>query len=230
LTIVDLNIIQKNLSEMKVSINHLDLDLKNIKRTSSSTATAAEDKYVEHMDTFLREAQSRYETLECMYNKMNDAYKELVDFYAIDQAKYSLGEFFADLKMFCAQFQQCSDENRKMKETEEKVRRCEEERIQREKEKQAKRTQKERLMQTGTTGGVSSAALGGISNGLGKQRSDMGVMDNLLEALESGKYFEASVSGSSGPGSAGGPRGRRPIARRDHNNLMSTIFRPSFDF
>jgi hypothetical protein len=215
---VDFNVIKKNLKDMKTTISNLELDLKNLKRSAGVNNQNANnsDKYLEHMDAFYNEAQARYETLECMFSKMNEAYAYLAEFYAFDQNKYLLGEFFNDLKNFCAQFVQCGEENRKAKELEEKIRRCEEERIQRELEKQAKKTQKERLMQTATTAVVASGAEIGSR---GDRNSDMGVMDNLLEALQSGKLFEASV-----PGSGGRSRGPRPVARRDPNNMMSEFY------
>lgn len=76
---------------------------------------------------------------------------------------------------------------------------------QREKEKAARKNQKEKLMQSHTD-----------------EMGDTGVMDNLLEALQSGKFFEAG-SGSGPPhNSTGGGRGRRP-PRRDHNAMMGEL-------
>ena len=89
-----------------------------------------------------------------------------------------------------------------MKETEEKIKRAEEEREKREKEKQARKTHKEKLMQSSTVGG---------------EMGDTGVMDNLLEALQSGKLFEAS--------SAGAPKQvRRPVNRDRLQGKQFTLF------
>ena len=115
----------------------------------------------------------------------------LADFYSFDSSKYVIGEFFGDLKTFSLQFQVCLEDNLKIKETEEKIKRAEEEREKREKEKQARKTHKEKLMQSTTTGG---------------EMGDTGVMDNLLEALQSGKLFEASSGGPS-------KQARRPVNR-----------------
>lgn len=194
INLVDLSVLQKNLNDVKTNINNTELDLKNFRMNP-----AKNDHYVDVMETFMNEAQSRYETLECMFNKMNEVYKELADFYAFELNKYPLGEFFTDIKTFCAQFKQCEEENSKLKETEEKIKRAEEERSQREKEKQARKTQKEKLMHATKHGG---------------DMGDTGVMDNLLEALQSGRLFEAG-SGNSNMNAPMG-RGRRPM-RRDHN-------------
>ena len=66
---VDTGVIQKNLNDMKLSIKNADLDVRNCKQKS--------DKFVELMETFLKDAQNRYETLDCLFNKMTDAYKNL---------------------------------------------------------------------------------------------------------------------------------------------------------
>jgi hypothetical protein len=177
---------------MKHGINNAELDLKTSKQKNDKN-----DKIADVMESFLKDAKSRYETLDCMYNKMNESYKELADFYAFDPVKYTMSEFFTDLKTFSIQFQQCKQENAKMKETEEKIKRAEEERLIREKEKQARKSQKEKLMQPDRG-----------------EIGEKGVMDNLLEALQSGKLFEAS-SGSNGHLQL--PKGRRPLrdGRRD---------------
>ncbi|RNA05588.1 diaphanous -like protein [Brachionus plicatilis] len=183
---IDGPIIQKSLNEMKTSINNLELDIKNFKNRLDST-----DKYLEVMETFSSDARTRYETLDCMFNKMNDCYKELAEFYTFDSSKYPLGEFFTDLKTFCHQFEQCLNDNLKFRETEEKIRRAEEERKIREKEKQVRKAQKEKFIKSGANGGD----------------GDTGVMDNLLEALQSGKIFEATNPNTNGPGR------RRPMRR-----------------
>ena len=80
------------------------------------------------MEPFLEKAQSDYETIECMLTKMNEAFKNLADFYSFDAEKYTMNEFFTDLKVFSQQFHQCHTDNVKLKETEEKIRRAEENR------------------------------------------------------------------------------------------------------
>lgn len=171
---------------------------------ASGSKRNANDRYVEIMESFLSDTKTKYENFECRFNKMNELYKDLADFYAFDVVKYPLGELFTDLKTFTAQFQQCMEENKKLKETEEKIKRAEEDKQQREKEKQVRKTQKEKIMQSTKNGG---------------DMGDTGVMDNLLEALQSGKLFEA---GGGGPGgNMGMGRGRRPM-RRD-NNLMGIL-------
>lgn len=206
---IDPVMIQKAMTEIKSHLNNLELDLRNLKQKCD----AQNEKFIEVMTPFLKESQTKFETLECMHTKMNDAFKELADFYAFDSSKYSICEFFTDLKTFCEQFQHCYKENVQFKENEEKQRRSAEEKAQREKEKQARKFQKEKLIRSH-----------------GDDEGDTGVMDNLLEALQSGRLLQAGHSGH--PNSSNSPSGfnraRRP-ARRDHNALMSgKIFKPNY--
>ncbi len=196
--------IQKTMTEIKQNLSNLDLDIRNSKQKMYDSTN---EKFLDLMQPFLKESQLQFETLECMHIKMNEAYRDLADFYAFESSKYTICEFFSDLKTFSQQFQQCHTENVKLKETENKIRRAEEEKSQREKEKMARKNHKEKLIQSH-----------------GEEMGDTGVMDNLLEALQSGKLLQASGGNSSSNNSPSGfGRGRRP-ARRDHNSLMSGIY------
>ncbi len=54
---------------MKQSIKNADLDVRNCKQRP--------DKFVDVMEAFLKDAQNRYDTLDCLFNKMTTAYKDL---------------------------------------------------------------------------------------------------------------------------------------------------------
>jgi hypothetical protein len=126
-----MNNLQAKINEIKTNNSNIQIDLKLAKQKSDSS----NEKFVAIMEPFIDDAQSRAETIECMQNKMNEAFKELSDFYAFEASKYSMSEFFTDLKTFAQQFNQCHAENIKLKETEEKIRRAEEDKAAREKEK-----------------------------------------------------------------------------------------------
>lgn len=117
-----MNNLQAKINEIKTNNNNIQIDLKLAKQKND----LSNEKFVGIMEPFLVDAQSRFETIECMQHKMNEAYKELSDFYAFEVNKYSMSEFFTDLKTFSQQFNQCHAENLKLKETEEKIRRAEE--------------------------------------------------------------------------------------------------------
>jgi hypothetical protein len=91
--------LQKNLNEMKLNLKNVELDVRNAKAQEQN----ASDKFVMVMEPYVHDAKSRYETLECMSQKMITAYKDLADFYCID-SKTTIGEFFTDLNTFCIQF------------------------------------------------------------------------------------------------------------------------------
>ncbi len=122
--LVDLACLQSKIKEMKTNNNNIQIDLRLVKSKNDTS----NEKFVEIMDPFLEEAQSKYETIECMLTKMNEAFRNLAEFYSFDPDKYTMSEFFTDLKVFSHQFHQCHMENVKLKETEEKIRRAEEER------------------------------------------------------------------------------------------------------
>jgi diaphanous 2 len=170
---VDSTTIQKSLNEMKRAINNVELDLKSLKLKSDKN-----DPFILKMDEFIKDAQCRYETIDLMFKKMIESYKELYEFFAFDSTNYTIGNFFEDLKSFCSQFKQCGVENARYKETHDKIKRAEADKAQRESAKVARDTRKEMLMQSTKNG------------------QDMGVMDNLLEALQSGKLFESNNSSS----------------------------------
>ena len=88
------------------------------------------------MESFFKEANSQFETLEAMFNKMTNQYKDLSEFFAFDLKKYPLGKFFTNLRTFLGQFKQCVKENCRAKE---KIRRAEENKEAREKEREAKK-------------------------------------------------------------------------------------------
>ncbi len=79
------------------------------------------------------------------------------------------------LSHFLTYQKQCLEENKKLRDTEEKIRHAEEERRRKEAEKLQRKTQKDKLMMKTNKNGC-----------------DTGVMDNLLEALQSGELFETN--------------------------------------
>lgn len=83
---------------MRLNIKNVELDIRNAKERTDSN-----DKFVVIMEPYINDSKSKFETVDCMYKKMMDAFKELSEFYCID-SKTSIGELFSDIKTFCAQF------------------------------------------------------------------------------------------------------------------------------
>ncbi len=84
---------------MKINLKNVELDVRNAKIQEQNL----NDKFLVIMEPYVQDAKSRYETLECMSQKMIKTYKDLADFYCID-SKTTIGEFFTDLNTFCTQF------------------------------------------------------------------------------------------------------------------------------
>ncbi|CAF0761742.1 unnamed protein product [Didymodactylos carnosus] len=119
---IDTNDLQKTLQEIKSRVNNAQLDLDNCKKTPLQDPN---DRFVEAMEVnFVKHAHDDVERLERLNTKMANAFQDLCDFLTMDGKKYSLNEFFADLKAFCTIFSTCLQENRLCREQEEKLRRA----------------------------------------------------------------------------------------------------------
>uniref|UniRef100_A0A673KZP6 Protein diaphanous homolog 1-like n=1 Tax=Sinocyclocheilus rhinocerous TaxID=307959 RepID=A0A673KZP6_9TELE len=118
------------------------------------------DKFVEKM-TISFTSSRQFEKLKLMHENMEKQYEDLGKYFVFDPKKMSPEEFFGDLNNFRNMFQQAVKENQKRKEAEEKIRRAKLAREKAEKEKEEK-----------------------------QKRMNTGIMDGLLEALQSGAAFK----------------------------------------
>ena len=101
---VSIDGVQKALKQMDNSIKNLETDLKNASRVS----TDPDDKFEEAMGTFCNEARAQCSILQAMGTKMETLYTDLSDYYVFDKQKYTLEEFFGDIKVFKDKFKQVS--------------------------------------------------------------------------------------------------------------------------
>ncbi|KAM9377110.1 protein diaphanous homolog 1-like [Pholidichthys leucotaenia] len=101
---------------------------------------------------------------------MEKQYSDLGDYFVFDPKKMSIEEFFGDLNTFKNMFQQAVKENQKRKEAEEKIKKAKLAREKAEKEKEEK-LKKSQLLDINAEG------------------DETGIMDGLLEALQSGAAF-----------------------------------------
>jgi len=53
-----------------------------------------------NQQTFSKEARSQHQIMDSMFKNMESLYTDLSEFYAFDKQKYSLEEFFTDIKTF----------------------------------------------------------------------------------------------------------------------------------
>ncbi|KAH7953779.1 hypothetical protein HPB49_012065 [Dermacentor silvarum] len=157
--------LEKNLGQMKKCVAQLGTDLKTFKSQGPN------DRFAEVLSGFYDQASQEHELLSGMFAKMKKLYEDLAEFYVFESKKYTLDEFFTDVKSFKEQFSAAHAENVRVRELEEKRQRDKEAREKAEKEKQERMAKKKQLVD--------------ISSGQDQE----GVMDSLLEALKTGSAF-----------------------------------------
>uniref|UniRef100_A0A8P4GEI9 Diaphanous related formin 1 n=1 Tax=Dicentrarchus labrax TaxID=13489 RepID=A0A8P4GEI9_DICLA len=156
--------LQKNLELMGRQIKSMEKDLETFPPPQND-----KDLFVEKM-SISSFAHEQYEKLDLLHKNMEKQYSDLGDYFVFDPRKISVEEFFGDLNTFKNMFQQAVKENQKRKEAEEKIKRAKLAREKAEKEKEEK-LKKNQLLDINAEG------------------DETGIMDGLLEALQSGAAF-----------------------------------------
>ncbi|KAM3867303.1 protein diaphanous homolog 1 [Diretmus argenteus] len=157
--------LQKNIEQMGRQIKNMTKDLETFPPPQSD-----KDLFVEKMSIFVGISREQYEKLDLMHKNMEKQYSDLGDYFVFDPRKISVEEFFGDLNTFKNMFQQAVKENQKRRESEEKIKRAKLAREKAEKEKEEK-LKKNQLLDINAGG------------------DETGIMDGLLEALQSGAAF-----------------------------------------
>uniref|UniRef100_A0A8B9E9I0 Diaphanous related formin 3 n=1 Tax=Anser cygnoides TaxID=8845 RepID=A0A8B9E9I0_ANSCY len=156
--------LEKSLKHMERQLQQLEKDLQ--------TFPVAEDKHDKFVaKIFLVHAKEDFQKLSRMHENMEKLYQNVMGYYAIDLKKVSVEEFLTDLNNFRMMFMQAVKDNMRRREAEEKQRRAKIAKEKAEKEKQERQQKKKRLLEMKTEG------------------EETGVMDSLLEALQSGAAF-----------------------------------------
>ncbi|XP_041694570.2 protein diaphanous homolog 1-like isoform X2 [Coregonus clupeaformis] len=178
--------LQKNLEQMGCALKTLDKDLETFPPPQSDR-----DMFVEKMTSFVASAREQHEKLDMMHKNMEKQYSDLGEYFVFDPRKISVEEFFGDLNNFKNMFQQAVKENAKRRESEEKMKRAKlaKEKADREKEEKQKRSQQLDLNAEG---------------------DETGIMDGLMEALQSGAAFRRK-------------RGPRQAANRRAGHAVTNI-------
>ncbi|XP_041710043.1 protein diaphanous homolog 1 isoform X1 [Coregonus clupeaformis] len=158
--------LQKNLEQMGRALNSLDKDLETFPPPQSDR-----DMFIEKMTSFVGSAREQYEKLDMMHKNMEKQYSDLGDYFVFDPRKISVEEFFGDLNNFKNMFQQAVKENAKRRESEEKLKRAKLAREKADREKEEKQKKSQQL-------------------DLNAEGDETGIMDGLLEALQSGAAFK----------------------------------------
>ncbi|KAF5285112.1 hypothetical protein FQA39_LY16801 [Lamprigera yunnana] len=195
---VSLDVIQKTLKQMDSSIKNLETDLSNNKLPQSD-----DDKFFETMSSFAKEAHDQCMVMQNMFNKMENLYSELADYYVFDKQKYVLEEFFTDLKTFKDSFISAHKDNEKERDIEEKNRKAKLAREKAEKEKQERAERKRAIID------------------MNPSETQEGVMDSLLEALQTGSAFSREQKRKRGPRPAGAERRAQLVRSRSRTGLIA---------
>lgn len=154
--------LEVNINSMKNSIKQLESELESYQPQDQR------DRFKSVMEPFVKEAKSTFELLEEMHKNMLRKYSDLAKYYAIDEKKYPMEEFFADLKTFKEQYESARRDNDKKKE---KLK-PKPKRIQPEKPTTNKKVSRQEFLD------------------LTRADDDCeGLMDNLMEALKDGRAF-----------------------------------------
>jgi len=159
--------VQKALKQMDNSIRNLETDLKNASRVS----TDPDDKFEEAMGNFCTEARAQCSILQAMATKMETLYTDLAEYYVFDKQKYTLEEYFGDIKIFKDNFKGAYESILKEREAEAKLVRAREAREKADKERLDRAAKKRALVD------------------INAEDNQEGVMDSLLEALKTGTAF-----------------------------------------
>nr|XP_020819057.1 protein diaphanous homolog 2 isoform X2 [Phascolarctos cinereus] len=157
--------LKSNLDAMEQQIARLESDITKFPKTEDK-----QDKFVEKMTSFAKSARDQYEKLLTMHNNMVKLYDNLGEYFIFDTKTVAIDEFFGDLSSFRTLFLEAVKENNKRREIEEKSKRAKLAKEKAEQEKMERQKKKKQLMETNKEG-------------------ETGVMDNLLEALQSGAAF-----------------------------------------
>ncbi|XP_065130921.1 protein diaphanous homolog 1 isoform X1 [Paramisgurnus dabryanus] len=160
--------LQKNLDQMDKQIKNLQKDIETFPPPQSDR-----DKFIEKMTIFVSAAREQFGKIQLMHENMEKQYEDLAKYYVFDPKKITPEEFFGDLNNFRNMFQTAVKENQKRKEAEEKIRRAKLAREKAEREKE----EKQKKMSAGQIPNINDD-------------DETGIMDGLLEALQSGAAFK----------------------------------------
>uniref|UniRef100_A0A8C5TZ10 Protein diaphanous homolog 2 n=1 Tax=Malurus cyaneus samueli TaxID=2593467 RepID=A0A8C5TZ10_9PASS len=157
--------LKSNLDSMNQQIQRLEKDIENFPKTQDE-----HDKFVEKMSISFF-AREQYEKLSNMHNNMTKLYENLGEYFTFDPKAISIEEFFGDLSNFRTLFLEALKENNKRRELEEKTKRAKLAKEKAERERLERQKKKQQLID------------------MNKEGDETGVMDSLLEALQSGAAF-----------------------------------------
>ncbi|XP_039444037.1 protein diaphanous [Culex pipiens pallens] len=199
---VSLDNIQKTMRQMNNSLKNLESDLNNNKIPQSD-----DDHFMEVMGQFAVECRTQVEVLGRMLAQMETLFQKISDYYCFDPAKYTMEEFFTDIRTFKDAFVQAHAENMKIRDEEDKKRRTVEAKERAQREMQERQQRKLALVDIDAV------------------QTQEGVMDSLLEALQTGSAFgNRDQRRRRGPRPAGAERRAQLNRSRSRTGITANAF------
>ncbi|XP_077464737.1 protein diaphanous homolog 2 isoform X3 [Stigmatopora argus] len=195
---VSAEILKGSLTTMERQIVRLENDIENFPKSDDP-----QDKFVEKMSGFCKHSREQYEKLSIMHKNMQKLYENTGSYFAFDPQVVSVEDFFGDLSNFRILFLEAVKENHKKREMEEKIKRARLAKEKAEREKQERQQKKKKLID------------------INKEGDETGVMDSLMEALQSGAAFRdrRKRTPRNGDQSPSSPGSRWPTANYGYRTL-----------
>ncbi|KAK9966715.1 hypothetical protein ABG768_003811, partial [Culter alburnus] len=203
--------LEKSLKQMEKHLLQLEKDLDTFSSTDDQQ-DLFHSKMAISFHTFSKQARDQYQKLVIMHSNMVTLYLNMLEYFAIDPKKTSVEELFTDLSNFRAMFMQAVKENIRRREAEEKQRKARIAKEKAEREKQERQMKKKRLLEVNT------------------ENDETGVMDCLLEALQSGAAFrdrrKRAPRPRDEPTQVLNPSPQRPVLKDcNHENMKAPLQR-----
>lgn len=199
---ISLDNIQKMMRQMNNSLKNLESDLNNNKIPQSD-----DDLFLEVMGQFAVETRAQVEVLGRMLSQMETLFQKISEYYCFDPVKYTVEEFFTDIRTFKDAFMQAHADNMKAREEEEKKRRAVEAKERAQRELQERQQRKLALVDIDAV------------------QTQEGVMDSLLEALQTGSAFgNRDQRRRRGPRPAGAERRAQLNRSRSRTGITANAF------
>ncbi|XP_045469378.1 protein diaphanous isoform X3 [Harmonia axyridis] len=195
---VSMETIQKTLKQMDSNIRNLQTDVNNNRVPQSD-----DDKFLEVMEAFAQTAREQCDVMQNMFKKVENLYQDLSEYYVFDNQKYTLEEFFTDLKTFKDNFVEARKENEKERELIEKREKARLAKEKADREKKEREARNKALIDMNPT------------------ETQESVMDSLLEALQTGSAFSREQKRKRAHRPAGAERRAQLVRSRSRTGLIT---------
>uniref|UniRef100_A0A1A9X3F6 FH2 domain-containing protein n=1 Tax=Glossina brevipalpis TaxID=37001 RepID=A0A1A9X3F6_9MUSC len=117
---VDLGMLQKSMQEINTAVKRLEIDLQ-----INKVPQCNDDKFFEVMGKFANDCRQQLNVLEKTQIQMQNLFKDLSEYFAFDLIKYTMANFFADIRSFKYTFVNAHQLNVRQREEEKRKTRME---------------------------------------------------------------------------------------------------------